>query len=141
MTEKVLLYHFKGTDEAKRLQPVLLRMGIRVKMVEPEEYGVPLGILAGIKDFQPEEGGKTEPEAGEEDFPEQMMVMCGLAGNRVDELLNRMKKGGVPRIALKAMLTPTNQFWNSRELYHELKMEHEAMSKMQQERKGASEQR
>lgn len=150
--EKVLLYHFQGTEEAKKLKPVLLRMGIRVRAVEPEEFGKPLGMLAGVKDFkEPEaldrsesiaagdsvtatyaEGGAGTAESVPADFPELMMVMCGFAGRRVDELLMQMRKGGVPRIDLKAMLTPTNMYWNSREVYEELKREHTEMQKMQE---------
>lgn len=141
--EKVLLYHFQGTEEAKKLKPVLLRMGIRARVVESAEYGKPLGVLAGVKGFE-EEAERSESIAGDGigavqedvpmDFPELMLVMCGFSGRRVDELLMQMRKGGVPRIDLKAMLTPTNMYWNSRQLYEELKREHAEMRRMQEQR-------
>lgn len=151
-SEKVLLYQIKGTEIAVKLQPVILQMGLRIKSVMPEEYGQPLGVLAGIKGFQAERRERTAgeesqdtatgAESGEQAqclkqagqaipsaIPEPMLVMCGMGGNRVDEFLARMRRVGVPKIALKAMLTPTNVNWTSRELYEELRREHEAMSK------------
>lgn len=147
-SEKVLLYQIKGTEIAVKLQPVILQMGLRIKSVMPEEYGQPLGVLAGIKGFQAagEEESQGHTVTGAESreqaqclkqagqaipsaIPEPMLVMCGMGGSRVDEFLARMRRAGVPKIALKAMLTPTNVNWTSRELYEELRREHEAMSK------------
>lgn len=126
--EKVLLYQLKGTETGKKLQPVLLRMGIRIRAVEPEEYDIPVGMLAGVKDMEviPEKEGVDDP-AVSVDISSPMMIMCGLTGSRVDELLRQMRRAGVPLIDLKAMLTPTNLNWNSRQLYEELEKEHEAM--------------
>ena len=139
--EKVLLYQFHGTEAVKKLQPVLLRMGIRVKSVAPEEYETPIGILAGIKEL--EEAGVllTEQRGGNEvdnqeppvEISAPMMVMCGFSGKRVDELLLQMRKAGVPRIDLKAMMTPTNMYWTSRELFGELQKEHAMMAEMRTE--------
>ena len=36
--ETVLLYQIKGTKTAALLKPVLLKLGIRVRIVEPEQY-------------------------------------------------------------------------------------------------------
>ena len=36
--ETVLLYQIKGTKTAVLLKPVLLKRGIRVRIVEPEQY-------------------------------------------------------------------------------------------------------
>ena len=139
--EKVLLYQFHGTEAARKLQPVLLRMGIRVKSVAPEEYETPIGILAGIKGleeagmFSAEQRGENEVDNPESpvEISAPMMVMCGFSGKRVDELLLQMRKAGVPRIDLKAMMTPTNMYWTSRELFGELQKEHAMMTEMRTE--------
>lgn len=159
--ERVLLYQLRGTEAAKKLQPVLLQMGIRIKCVEPEEYGLPIGVLAGVEKA-PEESQKfpaptdsevlpaeneassaenealpteneafpVDNEASSVEISAPMMVMCGFSGSRVDAFLQQMRRAGVPRIALKAMLTPTNCYWTSRELFRELQKEHEMMQSL-----------
>ena len=49
--ETVLLYQIKGTKTAALLKPVLLKLGIRVRIVEPEQYLQSIGFLAGNKAF------------------------------------------------------------------------------------------
>ena len=49
--ETVLLYQIKGTKTAVLLKPVLLKLGIRVRIVEPEQYLQSIGFLAGNKAF------------------------------------------------------------------------------------------
>ena len=131
--ERVLLYQLRGTEAAKKLQPVLLQMGIRIKCVEPEEYGLPIGVLAGLEKA-PEESQKSPTPTGNEassvEISAPMMVMCGFSSSRVDAFLQQMRRAGVPRIALKAMLTPTNRYWTSRELFRKLQKEHEMMQSL-----------
>nr|WP_275061339.1 DUF3783 domain-containing protein [Diplocloster modestus] len=55
--------------------------------------------------------------------------MKGMSGSRIDDLLTLLHKNKIGKIHLKAILTETNQQWNSLELYGELKKEHEVMSK------------
>ena len=52
----------------------------------------------------------------------------------LDKALFLMRKEKV-QIGLKAVLTETNQEWNSLELYEEIKKEHEYMQKNAAERK------
>ena len=62
-------------------------------------------------------------------------------GLTLEELfLTTMNRAGLPRIALKAMLTPTNKSWNSQQLWTELRLEHEAMTAQQKPRHSKSEQ-
>ena len=130
--EKVLLYQLRGTETARKLQPVLLRMGIRVKCVEPDEYGLPIGVLAGLEKDAVEHSVDNGSVPVEISAP--MMIMCGFSGSRVDELLQQMKRAGVPRIDLKAMLTPTNRYWTSEELFGELQKEHEMMQNLRKQK-------
>lgn len=69
-----------------------------------------------------------------------MLVFCGLAQGRLDQILTTMNRTGLPRIALKAMLTPTNKSWNSQQLWTELRLEHEAMTAQRKPRHSKSEQ-
>ena len=57
-----------------------------------------------------------------------MAVMAGFTSAQVDGFIYALRKKGVGRIDYKAVLTPTNQNWDSVTLFHEIKKEHEAMS-------------
>ena len=123
MTATVLLYNLSGTEAGKKLKNILLKMRVRIRLVEPESYLEPIGHLAGLKDAKVS-GQKYEGPG----FSEQMMVMCGFTGELLDILLFQMRKQGVGKIPLKAVLTDFNQHLNSLMLYEELKKEHEAMT-------------
>ena len=137
--ETVLLYQIKGTKTAVLLKPVLLKLGIRVRIVEPEQYLQSIGFLAGNKAFaeSPEayDGGEQDivPAGGRDleraldGFDEPMMVMAGFSERKLDLFLTEMRRKKVPPIALKAIVTTQNQAWNSLQLYRELKEEHEKM--------------
>lgn len=96
-------------------------MGVRIKNVELSEYGRPLGALAGVLEEE------KQKEDGGDDFAEEMMIMCGFTQSMIQELLTRIRRQRMAPVALKAILTETNQNWNSREIYEELKKEHEMM--------------
>ena len=70
---------------------------------------------------------------------EEMMVLKQFSNRRLDELLLNLRKAGVPRIALKAVLTEHNCGWTFYALYHELREEHEKMSAMAKEEPGQAE--
>ena len=110
--ETVLLYQIKGTKTAVLLKPVLLKLGIRVRIVEPEQYLQSIGFLAGNKAFA------ESPEAYDG---------AGFSERKLDLFLTEMRRKKVPPIALKAIVTTQNQAWNSLQLYRELKEEHEKM--------------
>ena len=120
--ETVLLYQIKETKTAALLKPVLLKLGIRVRIVEPEQYLQSIGFLAGNKAFA--ESPEAYDGAG---FDEPMMVMVGFSERKLDLFLTEMRRKKVPPIALKAIVTTQNQAWNSLQLYRELKEEPEKM--------------
>jgi hypothetical protein len=120
--EVVLLYNF-DVEKLNKIKFVLIRMGIKIKMITKEYYLQSIGYLVGIKGFE-----KSDEVYTEEGFQEEMLVMKGFSSSRIDELLKLLKKNGVQRIPLKAIITEYNQSWNSIELYKELKEEHEQMT-------------
>lgn len=83
-----------------------------------------VGYLAGMEGF---EAASVKPEQLPE-IPEQVMVLKQFSERRLDELLTNLRKAGVPRIQLKAVLTEHNSGWSFYHLYEELKEEHEAMT-------------
>lgn len=85
--ETVLLYQIKGTKTAVLLKPVLLKLGIRVRIVEPEQYLQSIGFLAGNKAFA--ESPEAYDGAG---FDEPMMVMAGFSERKLDLFLTEMRR-------------------------------------------------
>lgn len=133
MSETVLLYNLAGTEAGRRLKPVLLKMKIRIRIVEPESYQLPIETLIGGRAAaaagKGDAGAENAPKAGMSTaIPEPMLVMEGFSERRLDQLLAEMRRHKVPPIALKAIVTAHNREWSSVMLYEELKKEHEAMN-------------
>ena len=72
MKETILLYHIADQDRLYAIQRALLPLGMRIRMVQKEEYLQPVGFLAGVKEIQP---GKEQYEG--EELEKEMMVMAG----------------------------------------------------------------
>ena len=124
-TAESVLYYNPGTPESKKhvakLKSVLVRMGVRIRNIRPEQTGQTVGFLAGLEGFEEEEAGELPM------IPEEVLVMKHFSNSRLDELLLNLRKAGVPRIAAKAVLTEQNAGWPFYKLYQELRKEHEAM--------------
>ena len=124
-TETVLMYNCNGEQWAK-LRQIFLMLRVRIRPVEADQYGLTLEDLLG----------RSEEESPvEEEFSDPMLVFCNLPHEKLDHLLTAMGRAGLPRIALKAMLTPTNRTWTSQQLWTELRREHEAMQAQRQQKK------
>lgn len=123
MREIVLLYGFHDKDRLLKVKKALLLLGIRLKEVEAADYSQAVGYMAGVKEIP-----KAEKEYEGEAFEKELMVMAGLSSGKVDDVLRALRKSGAGPIHYKAVLTPTNQFWDGVKLYGEIAREHEAMS-------------
>ena len=152
--ELVLYYNPESSSKVMKLKGVLVRMGVRIRNVAPEQVLERVGALAGISGYergeqhvvqetapegtagqnvQPEE---TEQSAAQETLPvisEEMLVMHGFTSRRIDELLFNLRKAGVPKVELKAIVTESNAGWTFYHLYEEIKEEHERMKQMERE--------
>ncbi len=117
----VLLYNI-GKDKLKKIQFILLKLGLRARQVSPAEYAQPIGYLAGNEGFAPSQETPGEPFTGE------MLVMCGLSSQQFGVFLNALRQNRCT-VALKAVLTETNAAWDSQRLHRELSAEHEALQK------------
>ena len=82
-----------------------------------------MGFLAGADGVS---SNKTKNAS--EGFSDEMMVMYGFGSEMIDVLIAALKSGGVGKVDLKAVITPTNSLWDSMKLYSEIKAEHEAMN-------------
>lgn len=142
-----VLYYNPGTLEAAKhvsvMKSVLVRMGIRIKNIGPSQVMEQVGYLAGIPGYEEAKksrGSETtgaaegaENTAGDQTealpvIPVEVMVLHQFSDRRLDELLFNLRKAGVPKIELKAVLTEHNCGWTFYQLYKELKEEHETMT-------------
>lgn len=117
----ILCYNLDG-ETTDRLRALCAEQGLLLKAVPPWEYDLPVGALAGIPVAK-------KPEAAGGTFSDPMLLMCHLLSPQLDAFLQGMRDRGVPRIALKAILTPGNVAWTSRQLRDELAREHEAVQR------------
>ncbi len=148
--EILLLYRFRDTEIGRQLLGVAARMGILCKVVEEEQTNEMLGTLlklpgygtikseckqdineAGVESMSEAASCEGSNKAGCESdqskaLSRQMMVMYGFTGQRLDEFLQNMRKAGLPKIPLKAIVTPHNVNWTFRQLYEELEQEEAA---------------
>ena len=136
----ILAYHI-DEDKLAKIKMVALPLGIRLYPVPEEEEKLPLGLLAGAADWEPdgmaadgpglfaESLEDTRPEAmADGDITEPMMILAGVGNALLDEVLVRMRKRKIS-VGLKAVLTETNASWSGRQVHQELKREREAFLK------------
>lgn len=124
MKEMVLYYTPEQSPKVAKLKGVLVRMGVRIKNITPDQVTQQVGYLAGLDGYKAQEWpeGEELPVIGEE-----VLVMHRFGSRRIDELLLNLRKAGVPKIELKAIVTESNCPWTFYQLYEELKEEHEKM--------------
>ena len=85
MKPTVLLYNFTDSKRKMKVQQALMPLGFRLRAVKKEEYGLPVGVLAGVKGLDEDvlrEAGQAI-EAGEETQKE------GTAQKQADGRLQR----------------------------------------------------
>ena len=134
MKSAVLCYHLKGTEKGKKIGMIFGFLGFKVRHVEEEEYGLPIGVLAGIRAKEDLQDTDTGCEYKGEGFKEEMMVISAATEEMLDKALFLMKKEKV-QVDLKAVVTPINQEWDSISLYEEIRKEHLYMKQKEAERK------
>ena len=123
MKEVVLYYNPGNAPKPALMKSVLVRMGIRIKNVTNEQTGETIGSLLGM-----EQQGNPD-EAGEKtDGAIEMLVLHQFTERRLDQLLFQLRKAGVPKIELKAIVTEQNSRWTLYQLYEELRKEREAFA-------------
>lgn len=142
----------KEKEKAIRMmKSVLIRMGVRIKNIGPEQVLEKVGYLAGIEGFtslsqDEQQNNDKEQEGQEQNLQEKhelekdrleklpvlsrdVLVMKNFTSSRIDTLLAGLRKAGVPKIELKAVITPQNAEWTFYQLYQELEREHESLQK------------
>ena len=130
---ELVLYYSTGDARMKKqemmMKSVLVRMGVKIRNVAPDQVMESVGYLAGVPGFEKREV-LQQPEA-EETIPqitEQMLVMKDFTSRRIDTLLLNLRKAKVPKINLKAIVTEQNAGWSFYHLYEEIGEEHRRMN-------------
>ena len=121
MKQPVLLMYNLSGERARAISMAAMRLKIRVRRVEPEEYGLPLAILCGLEEASAESARAVQP------FEDEMLVMALFPAGMMNAFLQGMRRMGTAPVALKAVLTPTNAAWDSVRLREELAREREAI--------------
>ena len=148
---ELVLYYSTGDPRMKKqemmMKSVLVRMGVKIRNVAPDQVLETVGYLAGIPGFESRkteentdkaesaEDGKMMPEDSEiqEDpripvITEPVLVMRDFTSRRIDALLLNLRKAKVPKINLKAIVTEQNAGWSFYHLYEEIGEEHRLMN-------------
>lgn len=123
MKETLLIYNINDKKTQNALQFLAVRMNIRVRLVKPEQYKMPLGLLAFGSARDQEEYLKT-PDSN---FEDTMLVFAGFSNQQLNDFLKQMAKNRIPSVPLKAVLTEHNAVWDSLALHDELVEEHTRM--------------
>ena len=111
----ILMYNCSG-DKYSKLKQIFAMLRLRMRVVSPERYHIPLEELAH---------GKGEPGEAAEPVPEPMLVFCYLPQALLNQVLEVIRVANLPPIPLKAVLTET---WDTKQLHAELLKEREAIA-------------
>ena len=103
-----------------RLSMIAGALGITVKEVKEEQAGQRLEALCGLSPLGP--AVKKAKIGGE------MAVMAFFPDKLMDALFAAIRKNGLERPRLMAVLTPTNRAWTLERLYDELQKEYASLN-------------
>lgn len=126
MNPMILCYHIQP-EKLGRIRVLCLRLGIRVRVAQPEEFALPIGVLAGVLDA-PEHPAPAEP------FDDELLVMAHFKPGMLDAFLEGFRRNRIPSVALKAMLTPTNAAWPAHALHRAVAEEHAQMQALKKKK-------
>ncbi len=118
----VLLYNMTEGDDNEKIREYLDKTGVRIIDVAAADYLQPLGALAGVPGME-----RTANVNFGKGFDDRMIVMFMFDEMRMNAFLAYFRQEGIPSVALKAVMTPTNAEWDSIKLHDEIAKEHEMM--------------
>ena len=121
MNPMILCYNIQP-EKLGRIRVLCLRLGIRVRVAQPEEFALPVGALAGVLE-PPKNLAPAEP------FDDEMLLMAHFKPGMLDAFLDGFRQSRIPSVTLKAMLTQTNAAWPAHELHKAIAEEHAQMQK------------
>jgi len=114
---KLLLFNVTDTQKRQEILALSLRMNIRV-------IDVPTACQsASIRDLL---SGTAQGAPAADPFDREMLVMNGFEHGDLNFFLNELRRTGCG-VALKAVVTETNQYWSAEQLYRALLAESAAL--------------
>ena len=125
--EMILYYTPEDRAHGPILRGVAARMGIKIKNLTPERCIQKIGYLTGAEGVERREVSVNFQKYAPV-MEEEMLVLSGFTEERLEEFLGNLKKSGVPKIGLKAVVTETNAQWTAYQLYEQLKEEHRQLT-------------
>jgi hypothetical protein len=131
MKPPVLLCFNLPAEKAAKLRQLAMRLGVRVRIVDAEEHNETLSMLCG---WEP-----SADIAPVEPFADEMLVLANFSGTQLNDFLGGLRRGQIPPVALKAVLTDTNMRWSAAKLHAELVEEHRALAAQEPSHRETSE--
>lgn len=123
--ELVLLYGMEARSErGQEIVKLLNSMRVDAKFLGRDALGQTVGYLCGLSGYDRREA----EEAG--GFQEELLILRGFSGARLNQLLGLFRSSGVRKVELKAAVTDTNRDWTLAKLAAEIQKEHEYMKKL-----------
>ena len=119
ITNEVVLFYHVAEEKETAIRAVLDKLGIKGRRVAQEDFGKPIGAMAGLRVQAVEEPGEA--------LPGEMLVLNGLTSRRLNQLLAALRGDGTS-VALKAAVTEQNKTWNAYRLYSQILEEHQMMT-------------
>ena len=117
--ERVLLYQFPA-DQAELITGALRPMGVDVQILSLDAWREKVGYLLGRKGFLKQ----TAQEGDVFSFPHRVMLLDGVKGKRLTQVLHAVEDADVPHITYKSSITPYNTLWTLRYLCEHMAKEH-----------------
>lgn len=116
----ILFYSPMAALQETSLRRLCAAQGLRLRMASAGDLERP--IAAAARGLRP-----TGVQGRGSPLPEPVMILCHVPQERLDQLLNALRREGFT--CLKAVLTPTNAGWSLRRLYEELVRERAQMER------------
>ena len=129
--EQILLYQFRDAEKQKAMQQVFGKLHIKSRVLPEDSYGQKVGFLLGLKGFK-----ETSERDGNFSFPHEVLIFHHIRGKRLDEVMESMKKAGIPHVKFKAVVTPFNTLWTLQRLCETMQREHAAVMEQKKEKAG-----
>lgn len=129
--EAVFYYRPAPTAHEEALRRVCAVQGVRFRPLSLADCGQTVGALVGLSGY--ERTDETDAPAIEE----EVLILHRFDGRTIDRFLAALRKAGIPKIALKAVVTEHNAGWTLAALRTELCREHEEFEAQRKARENA----
>ncbi len=122
-SKKLLLIQINGQKLAA-IRQLCMSLEIQPIVIEPKDFGKPLGHLAQITGMPGGIVPERTPCPGDIMPSVEIMIFCGLDPDALDIFLAAYRNAGIAPVGLKAVITPANIRWDIYTLCRELMREH-----------------